>query len=228
MPCTRPPPPPARAPHPWHPPAPPASCGDGEAPAGGSTEASPSARFKSSQSPARRANEATRHLLYLFPLPSSRLGTVTRAHSPLVGSQSRGSVTLCRKLAPIPGRTLLPGSRSLPPPPPPAPSPPLPHPSCPLGPSRVPQNTTRAPAPPPPLARLVGREANRGAADRRRAPAEPHAPTALAHIPFKDDLGKTENNNFLLRLPKTPVSTQGLGSAARRGELGGGLGVCRH
>lgn len=53
-------------------------------------------------------------------------------------------------------------------------------------------------------------------------------PTALAHIPWKDDLGKTENNNFLLRLPKTPVSTQGLGSAARRGELGGGLGVCRH
>lgn len=34
-----------------------------------------------------------------------------------------------------------------------------------------------------------------------------HACTpALAHIPFKDDLGNTENNNFLLRLPKMPVS----------------------
>lgn len=147
MPCTHSPPPPSHPPHPWHPTAPVASCGDGEAPAGGSTEGSSSARFKSSRSPARRANEATRHLLYLFPLPSSRLGTVTRAHSPLVGSQSRGSVTLCRKLAPIPGRTLLPGSRSLPPPPPLAPSPPLPHPSCPLGPSCVPQNSTRPPLP---------------------------------------------------------------------------------
>ncbi|XP_027526006.1 vegetative cell wall protein gp1-like [Corapipo altera] len=107
LPCTHtPPPPPTHAPHPWHPTAPVASCRDGEAPAGGSTEASSSARFKSSRSPARRANEATRHLLYLFPLPSSRLGTVTRAHSPLVGSQSRGSVTLCRKLAPIPAPEL--------------------------------------------------------------------------------------------------------------------------
>ncbi|XP_005059457.1 PREDICTED: uncharacterized protein LOC101812002 isoform X2 [Ficedula albicollis] len=96
------PPAPSRPPHPWHPLA---SCGDGQAPAGGSTEGSSSARLKSSRSPARRANEATRHLLYLFPLPSSRLGTVTRAHSPLVGSQSRGSVTLCRKLAPIPVQT---------------------------------------------------------------------------------------------------------------------------
>lgn len=227
MPCTHTPPPPSHPPHPWHPTAPVASCGDGEAPAGGSTEGSSSARLKSSRSPARRANEATRHLLYLFPLPSSRLGTVTRAHSPLVGSQSRGSVTLCRKLAPIPGRTLLPGSRSLPPPPPPAPSPPFPHPSCPLGPSCVPQNTTR---PPFPLrcspASLAGGSV--GGGRRLLGAYGALVPTALAHIPWKDDLGKTENNNFLLRLPKTPVSTQGLGSAARRGELGGGLGVCRH
>ncbi|KAM9520167.1 uncharacterized protein ACIB01_017040 [Guaruba guarouba] len=77
-----------------------------KAPTGGSTGASALARFKGSRSRARRANEATRHLLYLFPLPSSRLGRVTRAHSPLVGSPSRGSVTLCRKLAPIPAPEL--------------------------------------------------------------------------------------------------------------------------
>lgn len=224
MPCTHttPPRPPSNPPHPWHPTAPVASCRDGEAPSGRSTEGSWSARFKSSRSPARRANEATRHLLYLFPLPSSRLGTVTRAHSPLVGSQSRWSVTLCRKLAPIPGRTLLPGSRSLPPPPPLAPSPPFPHPSCPLGPSCVPQNATRSPcaAHPPRWPGVAW-----GAAGR---PPSPRAHRPCTHIPWKDELGKTENNNFLLWLPKTPVSTQGLGSAARRGELGGGLGVCRH
>ncbi|OPJ89024.1 hypothetical protein AV530_019125 [Patagioenas fasciata monilis] len=45
---------------------------------------------KPSRSRARRANEAARHLLYLFPLPSSRLGTVTRARSPRVGSEPRG------------------------------------------------------------------------------------------------------------------------------------------
>lgn len=58
--------------------------------------------------PSRRANEATQLPRYLFLLSSSCLGRVTRANSPLVGSPSCGSVTLCRKLAPIPGRTRLP------------------------------------------------------------------------------------------------------------------------
>lgn len=189
---TQPPPPhpPARR-HPAHPtlgtrrPRRPRA-GMARPPPAGEAKPPPRRGLKRAKAASRRANEATRHLLYLFPLPSSRLGTVTRAHSPLVGSQSRGSVTLCRKLAPIPGRTLLPGSRALPPhlrlPLPPLRSPTHPVPWAPLA---SPKTAPGSPGPPPLLTRLVNRGATPGAANRRRAPAEPARPPLLHTYPLR-------------------------------------------